>query len=116
PQPIVHMLPSTYDTNLSALYPFLPIFLLTHTRQVPPISFQCPAEHPDLPSFPTRRSSDLLPPADRRPGVHHRALVDPLTEPDQQDRKSTRLNSTHVSISYAVFCMTKKRNKIDSFI
>src|SRR5699024_11496603 len=28
-----------------------------------------------------------------------------------QDRKSTRLNSSHVSISYAVFCLKKKRNK-----
>src|SRR5207249_9234873 len=26
----------------------------------------------------------------------------------QQDRKSTRLNSSHVSISYAVFCLKKK--------
>src|SRR5699024_11700675 len=29
-----------------------------------------------------------------------------------QDRKSTRLNSSHVSISYAVFCLKKKINKI----
>src|SRR5699024_12223479 len=28
---------------------------------------------------------------------------------ERQDRKSTRLNSSHVSISYAVFCLTKKR-------
>src|SRR5699024_12747426 len=27
-----------------------------------------------------------------------------------KDRKSTRLNSSHVSISYAVFCLKKKRN------
>src|SRR5207249_9091237 len=27
-----------------------------------------------------------------------------------QDRKSTRLNSSHVSISYAVFCLKKKTN------
>src|SRR5690625_6898203 len=27
-----------------------------------------------------------------------------------QDRKSTRLNSSHVAISYAVFCLKKKRN------
>src|SRR5699024_11719667 len=27
------------------------------------------------------------------------------------DRKSTRLNSSHVSISYAVFCLKKKRKK-----
>src|SRR5690242_20796209 len=26
------------------------------------------------------------------------------------DRKSTRLNSSHMSISYAVFCLKKKRN------
>src|SRR5438034_7254160 len=28
------------------------------------------------------------------------------------DRKSTRLNSSHTVISYAVFCLKKKRNKI----
>src|SRR5690554_7685571 len=27
-----------------------------------------------------------------------------------QDRKSTRLNSSHVRISYAVFCLKKKKN------
>src|SRR5699024_11543110 len=30
----------------------------------------------------------------------------------EQDRKSTRLNSSHVSISYAVFCLKKKRPTI----
>src|SRR5690606_40183860 len=29
-----------------------------------------------------------------------------------QDRKSTRLNSSHVKISYAVFCLKKKRTPI----
>src|SRR5690348_17833502 len=29
------------------------------------------------------------------------------------DRKSTRLNSSHPSISYAVFCLKKKKNKTD---
>src|SRR5258705_6766443 len=28
---------------------------------------------------------------------------------DQQDRKSTRLNSSHLGISYAVFCLKKKK-------
>src|SRR5438067_6839518 len=28
---------------------------------------------------------------------------------EQSDRKSTRLNSSHVSISYAVFCLKKKK-------
>src|SRR5690606_40299783 len=29
-----------------------------------------------------------------------------------EDRKSTRLNSSHVKISYAVFCLKKKKNDI----
>src|SRR5580693_10093127 len=29
----------------------------------------------------------------------------------QRDRKSTRLNSSHSSISYAVFCLKKKKNQ-----
>src|SRR5439155_12374668 len=29
----------------------------------------------------------------------------------EQDRKSTRLNSSHVAISYAVFCLKKKKKK-----
>src|SRR3712207_7142949 len=33
-------------------------------------------------------------------------------EPRHGDRKSTRLNSSHANISYAVFCLKKKKNKI----
>src|SRR5690606_40410887 len=33
----------------------------------------------------------------------------PLTSASRGDRKSTRLNSSHVKISYAVFCLKKKR-------
>src|SRR3712207_8425532 len=36
-------------------------------------------------------------------------LVDPVAEA-HQDRKSTRLNSSHANISYAVFCLKKKTN------
>src|SRR5438067_7089615 len=56
--------------------------------------------------------------------VHHaqRRLLDQLAGPlrapprrlperNFEDRKSTRLNSSHVSISYAVFCLKKKKNK-----
>src|SRR5690606_18901564 len=33
----------------------------------------------------------------------------PLPQPKAEDRKSTRLNSSHVKISYAVFCLKKKK-------
>src|SRR5215469_18047349 len=34
----------------------------------------------------------------------------PGPAPCRRDRKSTRLNSSHVEISYAVFCLKKKKN------
>src|SRR5260221_3519728 len=42
--------------------------------------------------------------------------VDPAAQPleslsRQEDRKSTRLNSSHTVISYAVFCLKKKKNE-----
>src|SRR5699024_11713440 len=36
------------------------------------------------------------------------AITDSMHRQQHQDRKSTRLNSSHVSISYAVFCLKKK--------
>src|SRR5947199_6642737 len=66
--------------------------------------------------FPTRRSSDLIEatgPCIRRHGDtrlwlaygHYRNGI--LGAP--ADRKSTRLNSSHLGISYAVFCLKKKK-------
>src|SRR5580698_10007498 len=36
--------------------------------------------------------------------------------PNAGDRKSTRLNSSHMSISYAVFCLKKKKKKLSTLI
>src|SRR5690554_7212923 len=47
--------------------------------------------------------------------VHTSAItvaVLPEAEEVDVDRKSTRLNSSHVRISYAVFCLKKKKNKL----
>src|SRR5439155_26305411 len=97
-------------------------------------SFQSHGDSRVLHSFPTRRSSDLhldvltlsrlggagqvttLP--DGRvmrgvvrgeyfPGLGEELLT--LTGSTLRDRKSTRLNSSHVAISYAVFCLKKKK-------
>src|SRR5437868_12742733 len=40
--------------------------------------------------------------------------VGETAELSQVDRKSTRLNSSHVSISYAVFCLKKKKKHINN--
>src|SRR5690349_22881231 len=56
---------------------------------------------------------------DRAQELARRALADmkriefrhPDTAPAAGDRKSTRLNSSHVEISYAVFCLKKKKKK-----
>src|SRR2546430_16381312 len=68
--------------------------------------------------FPSRRSSDLE--RDRVKGDRMQEFLlkhrDPLTRPLRgrprigSDRKSTRLNSSHSQISYAVFCLKKKKN------
>src|SRR5690349_22883811 len=39
----------------------------------------------------------------------------PASSSLSKDRKSTRLNSSHVEISYAVFCLKKKKKKKKSF-
>src|SRR2546427_7655430 len=51
-------------------------------------------------------------------GLRHRGLAACIPPPDsggggrarQLDRKSTRLNSSHSQISYAVFCLKKKKD------
>src|SRR5262245_65122523 len=96
------------------------------------LHFHVPPRH--LHSFPTRRSSDLVacnsfPLEIRWPRYRRDPLWrvfrhgDPFGDPynallaaldpegrEQGDRKSTRLNSSHLGISYAVFCL-KKKNK-----
>src|SRR5690625_693397 len=43
--------------------------------------------------------------------VKQDALYKVLTQEQEIDRKSTRLNSSHVAISYAVFCLKKKKKQ-----
>src|SRR3712207_7503265 len=47
-------------------------------------------------------------------GLQIEAATVVMTLPKFRDRKSTRLNSSHANISYAVFCL-KKKNKITLF-
>src|SRR5690606_41671903 len=105
-------------------------------------NYEALAHPPAIPSFPTRRSSDLAQREDAVEETTHRGIRavtnrrqvrDQTHEPERQrnrkvgtyrehvpreraaelrphvhlvgDRKSTRLNSSHVKISYAVFCL-----------
>src|SRR2546429_5871042 len=51
------------------------------------------------------------PPPRPAPGAPRSSRPRPAPAPVSQDRKSTRLNSSHGYISYAVFCLKKKKNK-----
>src|SRR5436305_6364820 len=78
--------------------------------------------HPDLHSFPTRRSSDLgkgkltltgklgdvMQESAHAAMSYTRSRAQRLGLTRELDRKSRRLNSSHVRISYAVFCLKKK--------
>src|SRR5690242_21157135 len=73
----------------------------------------------DLHSFPTRRSSDLIEflHRDQHANISQREVGnDTLTFNSALrhvlDRKSTRLNSSHMSISYAVSCLKKKTSRL----
>src|SRR5207245_10814731 len=83
--------------------------------------FASSGAHPlDLHSFPTRRSSDLVAaclPMSRERGDGRRCSRGSRAarkssqlgvRSASRDRKSTRLNSSHGSSSYAVFCLKKK--------
>src|SRR5690606_40943972 len=103
------------------------------------VFFQCSRVHRDLHSFPTRRSSDLFVARNRdceqlmgAEKVRYEVEADDrimaqgvglgrlsrrlrrkvwFHQDSGLDRKSTRLNSSHVKISYAVFCLKKKKKK-----
>src|SRR5207245_10565157 len=100
---------------------FAILYVLSH--------FKYSRNHRDRPSFPTRRSSDLNA---RDQPAHIELTADDLNNliaenrrargkafvaiegnrlHIQTDRKSTRLNSSHGSISYAVFCLKKKKKQ-----
>src|SRR5258705_6708945 len=64
----------------------------------------------DLDHLPGNFRGDRGPPPrdDVARGIEHRGLR------AGRDRKSTRLNSSHLGISYAVFCLKKKKKKDQS--
>src|SRR5205085_7312590 len=84
----------------STLFPYTTLF-----RSLPPCSYDIPCRW----KRPRKQSKKRL---KRR----WRLAIERATSPDPArkrlaDRKSTRLNSSHSQISYAVFCLKKKKKK-----
>src|SRR5947209_9544271 len=76
--------------------------------------------HDALPIFDARGANGARPALDggvyvvgERAARRHRRR---LCRRRQRDRKSTRLNSSHANISYAVFCLKKKKKKKNIYV
>src|SRR5690606_41645630 len=88
---------ATTATYSLSLHDALPIYYETIRIRI--------AFHPQEERF------EVANPAIRRDADWIQDVAD-VFAPDARDRKSTRLNSSHVKISYAVFCLKKKKNVI----
>src|SRR2546430_9657767 len=73
----------------STLFPYTTLFRSQ--------SYTFPLGHPNLPDLPGGAGWLSL-------------AIRAIRERQPSDRKSTRLNSSHSQISYAVFCLKKKKN------
>src|SRR4051794_41486577 len=87
---------------ISPLFPYTPLF-----RSVG----QMAAErlHISLSQVSVEVGDSLYPPAPVAGGSNQTASCCSVVMKACEDRKSTRLNSSHPSISYAVFCLKKKK-------
>src|SRR3712207_7361763 len=97
----------------STLFPYTTLFrstdergLLRGRRRLHRARREDPCPH-------ARRSRSNLQSASPR---RNRRLRRPLRPGRLRDRKSTRLNSSHANISYAVFCLKKKKNQDERYV
>src|SRR3712207_6881807 len=85
----------------STLFPYTTLFRSVRIRPYSGLEFRRRPIDQRRPAFML-----ILEPENTQRGIPWRVL--PLAHPDPVDRKSTRLNSSHANISYAVFCLKKK--------
>src|SRR3712207_7778623 len=84
----------------STLFPYTTLFRSSRYTVIRgPFKHKDAREHFNL--YTHKRLIDIQQPTPR--------TVDSLQRLDLPDRKSTRLNSSHANISYAVFCLKKKK-------
>src|SRR5437879_10037822 len=100
PDPDVSQFPVTVHEPEAVIVPEVPpviVTLVTLRAEVPAVKV--------APLFTVRFPPG---PVKARFAVERVALLLRVNVPPQRDRKSTRLNSSHRCISYAVFCLKKK--------
>src|SRR5438552_18286602 len=103
---LVHFIAIMFILPCCLLFiPFFFFFNVTATTEIYTLSL-----HDALPIYHARRSAlgAAVRPAARGCRNPRRPSAPP---PGVRDRKSTRLNSSHQIISYAVFCLKKKKKK-----
>src|SRR5256885_3950345 len=88
----------------STLFPYTTLFR-SAVRPIRPLSHLSRADQHTSASAPVGRDEHRR--VGRRRGVGRWAV-------ERLDRKSTRLNSSHLVISYAVFCLKKKKQQQDN--
>src|SRR5258705_2333709 len=87
----------------STLFPYTTLFRSSRRSQYC-LRFSCPISPVPVPR---RRCVHLrCEPRDPRTAIYEDRVVR-----IEEDRKSTRLNSSHLGISYAVFCLKKKKKE-----
>src|SRR3712207_8488722 len=86
----------------STLFPYTTLFRSPRRR----CRLADPGPHPPLPAGTGAPDHREAGPAAGGCGIMPKVKVDGV---EIEDRKSTRLNSSHANISYAVFCLKKKK-------
>src|SRR5947209_14197549 len=84
------------------LFPYTTLFRSVVPPSVPPTGTPVPTEPPKPYEWPKEVAGKTV-----------KDVIKALSDPDPmvRDRKSTRLNSSHANISYAVFCLKKKKER-----
>src|SRR3712207_8103294 len=88
----------------STLFPYTTLFRSERPEQRSALGLLVEVRHPDL--YDEQRDRDGEDPIGEGLDPAGIAVCSPAAQ--AQDRKSTRLNSSHANISYAVFCLKKK--------
>src|SRR2546426_8471107 len=95
----------------STLFPYTTLFRSRDLARLRPVLERVEGDADQGGDLGRRDVADqLLDPFDALRREHHRLARAGLGE--LEDRKSTRLNSSHLVISYAVFCLKKKKHKL----